>query len=351
MVVSASSLITDPRELSVLLDVPYAHLAAVHAQYPLRVSKYYFELARQHGTPLLNQVIPNLLELEDTTTPADPLNEESLSPIPCLIHKYPDRAVLLVSRECASYCRFCTRKRKVGTEEMVISPALLDAAIEYLHNTPAIVDVLVSGGDPLMLSDAQLDQILSRIRAVPSVRIIRIGTRMPCMLPARITAELAAMLRKHHPLFINLHFNHPAELTAEASSACTLLADAGIPLGSQTVLLRGVNDSAQVLKELFYRLLAARVKPYYLFQADLTRGTSHFRTSIQTGQKIMRQLMGYVTGMALPSYALDTPDGGGKIPLCPNYVHELGEQCLFRTYTGKPGQYPNTLWPNEDRTL
>ena len=348
-VFSASSLVTDPRELSELAEVPYDQIAAVHARYPLRVSRYYFELARQHGAPLLKQVIPDLLELEDTAIPADPLNEENLSPIPCLIHKYPDRAVLLVSRECASYCRFCTRKRKVGTDDMVISPALLDAAIEYIRTTPEIVDVLISGGDPFMLPDVQLEQILHRVRAVLSVRIIRIGTRMPCMLPARITEELAAMLAKYHPLYINLHFNHPAELTPEACAACSLLADAGIPLGSQTVLLRGVNDSAPILQELFYRLLAARVKPYYLFQADLTRGTSHFRTSIRTGQKIMQQLIGYLSGMALPVYALDTPDGGGKIPLCPNYVQELGEQCSFRTYTGKPGLYPNTTWPEGEK--
>lgn len=350
MAVSASFLVTDPRELSTLLDLPYEQLAAVHAQYPLRVSRYFLELARQHGAPLLKQVIPDMLELQDTETPADPLDEENLSPVPCLIHKYPDRAVLLVSRECASYCRFCTRKRKVGTKDMVISPSHLDAAIDYIRATPAIVDVLISGGDPLMLTDAHLDQILSRVRTIPTVRIIRMGTRMPCMLPARITEDLAAMLAQHHPFYLNLHFNHPAELTPEASAACTLLADAGIPLGSQTVLLRGVNDSAPVLKELFYRLLTARVKPYYLFQADLTRGVSHFRTTIHSGQAIMRQLLGHVSGMALPKYALDTPEGGGKIPLCPNYVQELGEQCLFQTYTGTHGVYPNTLWPEEGRT-
>lgn len=346
MAVSASSLVTDPRELSALLDLPYEQMAAVHARYPLRVSRYFLDLARQHGAPLLKQVVPDLLELEDTSTPTDPLNEENLSPVPCLIHKYPDRAVLLVSRECASYCRFCTRKRKVGTRDMVISPMYLDAAIGYISNTPAIVDVLISGGDPFMLTDEQLEHVLSRVRSIPSVRIIRIGTRMPCMLPARINPELAAMLRSFHPLYINLHFNHPAELTPEAYTACALLADAGIPLGSQTVLLRGVNDSAPVLKELFYRLLAARVKPYYLFQADLTRGVSHFRTSIDKGQQIMRQLIGSVSGMAIPAYALDTPEGGGKIPLCPNYVQELSDNCIYHTYTGKPGLYPNTIWPD-----
>ena len=351
MAVSASSLVTDPHEFSALLDLPYAQVAAVHARYPLRVSRYFLELAKQHGAPLLRQIVPDPLELQDIATPADPLDEENLSPTPCLIHKYPDRAVLLVSRQCASYCRYCTRKRKVGTEEMVISPALLEAAIDYIRTTPAIVDVLISGGDPFMLSDQHLEHILSRVRAIPSVRIIRIGTRMPCMLPERITASLAKMLSRFHPLYLNLHFNHPAELTDEACRACALLADAGIPLGAQTVLLRGVNDSAEVLKELLYRLLAARVKPYYLFQADQSRGTSHFRTTIECGQAIMQQLLGNVSGMALPTYALDTPDGGGKIPLGPNYVQELGNECTFHTYTGKQGVYPNTLWPEEGESL
>ncbi|MGI6637768.1 MAG: KamA family radical SAM protein [Desulfobulbus sp.] len=349
MGVPASSLVTDPRELSQLLDIPYEQVAAVHARYPVRVSRYYLELAKQHGTPLLKQIMPDVLELEDNTTPPDPLDEENLSPTPCLIHKYPDRAVLLVSKDCASYCRFCTRKRKVGTGNMVVSPDLLNQAIAYIRNTPAIADVLISGGDPFMLSDQHLEHILHLVRSVPTVRIIRIGTRMPCMLPSRITSTLAALLRKFHPLFINLHFNHPAELTTEARAACAVLADAGIPLGCQTVLLRGVNDSAPVLQELFYHLLAARVKPYYLFQADLTRGASHFRTSIDTGQDIMRQLIGQVSGMAIPTYALDTPGGGGKIPLAPNYVHRLEEDCTFTTYTGTNGVYPNTVWPENDR--
>ncbi len=351
MPVSASSLVSDPQELSALLHLPPDEIAAVHARYPLRISRYYLELARQHGAPLLKQVVPDKLELQDTDSPADPLGEERLSPIPCLIHKYPDRAVLLVSSQCASYCRFCTRKRAVGSAAMAIGLESLDAAIAYIRDTPAIVDVLISGGDPFMLGEERLEQILQMVRAIPSVRIIRIGTRMPCMLPTAITTSLANMLRKYHPLYINLHFNHPAELTAEARRACAILADAGIPLGSQTVLLRGVNDSAPVLRELFYSLLAARVKPYYLFQTDQTRGTAHFRTSIHKGQELMRQLIGHVSGMALPTYALDTPGGGGKIPLAPNYVHELGEQCLFTTYCGHSGQYPNRIWPDaEDKS-
>ena len=350
MPIPASALISDPEELARLTACAPDVLSKVHALYPIRVSRYFLELALRHGAPLLRQILPDALELEDRETPSDPLNEENLSPVPCLIHRYPDRAVLLVSGECASYCRFCTRKRKVGGKDMRLSPDLLAAAVGYLKKTPAIVDLLLSGGDPFMLTDRQLEQILAQVRAIPSIRIIRIGTRMPCMFPQRVTEELAAMLKRFHPLYINLHFNHPEEVTPEAAAACARLADAGIPLGSQTVLLRGINDAAPVLKELFYRLLAARVKPYYLFQIDQVRGTSHFRTPVENGQEIMRQLVGFVSGMAVPRFALDTPGGGGKIPLCPSYVEELGEFCTFTTYRGQLGRYTNTLWPPQEKT-
>lgn len=345
MSIPASALITRPEELASLAHVDPEVLAKIHAVYPLRVSRYFLELALQHGAPLLRQVVPDALELADTATPADPLNEENLSPLPCLIHRYPDRVVLLVSRDCPTFCRFCTRKRKIGTAGMQFTQEMFKAALEYIRKRPAIVDVLISGGDPLMLADEALEQILAQVRAIPGVRFIRIGSRMPCMMPQRITAKLVAMLKRFHPLYMNLHFNHPDELSPEATAACERLANAGIPLGSQTVLLRGVNDSAAILQELFYRLLAARVKPYYLFQIDQVRGTSHFRTTIQSGQAIMRRLIGHVSGMAQPHYALDTPGGGGKIPLCPGYLDNLHEHCTFTTYAGKTGSYPNTLWP------
>lgn len=351
MPVPASALITEPRELCELLpDLSLEDIAAVHACYPLRVSRHFLNLAKEHGSPLLRQIVPDRLELQDTTAPADPLNEENRSPAPCLIHRYPDRAVLLATLECASYCRFCTRKRKVGKmghEATALDPAAIDAAIAYLRDTPEIADVLISGGDPLMLPDEALEHIVAQARSVPSVRIIRIGSRMPCMFPERVTEKLARMLAKYHPLFINLHFNHPAELCPEAVAACARLADAGIPLGSQTVLLRGINDDAEVLRELFYRLLAARVRPYYLFQIDQTRGTSHFRTTIDSGQAIMRRLIGFTSGMAVPRYALDTPGGGGKIPLAPCYIDALGDACAFTTYNGTRGEYPNTVWPDD----
>lgn len=243
------------------------------------------------------------------------------------------------------YCRFCTRKRKVGKEDMVVNDDTIAAGLAYLQRTPAITDVLVSGGDPFMLPVERLDQILGALRAIPSIAVIRIGTRVPCTLPTRVTLQLAAMLKKHHPLYINTHFNHPAEITPEAEQACARLADAGIPLGCQTVLLRGVNDTPEIMRQLMSRLLQIRVKPYYLFQADLTRGADHFRTTIDTGVSIMRSLIGHISGMAVPTYALDAPGGGGKIPLTPNYISTLGDTLEFHTYKQLPCSYPNTILP------
>jgi len=337
--------LTTPEQLAQALDIPLAPLKTVHAVYPLRISTYYLNLIKQTGLALWKQAVPDLQELTDTVGLTDPLNEENLSPVPGLVHKYPDRALFLVCSECAMYCRFCTRKRKVGKPEMVINDATIAAGLEYLKRTPAISDVLVSGGDPLMLSVARLEGILQELRAIPSVATIRIGTRVPCTLPMRVTPRLAAMLKKYHPLYINTHFNHPAEITPEAELACVRLADAGIPLGCQTVLLRGVNDSPEIIRELLYRLVRIRVKPYYLFQADLTKGTSHFRTTVDTGLGIMRQLIGHVSGIAIPTYALDAPGGGGKIPLTPNYITQLGDSLDFSAYQGAPCSYPNQILP------
>jgi lysine 2,3-aminomutase len=340
-----TTFLTTPEQLAEALDLPVGPLKTVHAAYPLRISTYYLELIKQHGLPLWKQAVPDLQELTDTVGLTDPLDEENLSPVPCLVHKYPDRALFLVCSECAMYCRFCTRKRKVGKPEMVINDATIAAGLEYLRRTPAISDVLVSGGDPLMLTVQRLEQILKSLRAIPSIATIRIGTRIPCTLPMRVTAELAAMLKKYHPLYINTHFNHPAEITPEAGLACTRLADAGIPLGCQTVLLRGVNDSPEVIRELLYRLIRIRVKPYYLFQADLTKGTSHFRTTIDTGLDIMHHLIGHISGMAVPTYALDAPGGGGKIPLTPEYIRSLNQTLEFTTYRGESCSYPNEITP------
>ena len=339
------SYVTTPEQLAQELDLDLEQLEAVHAVYPLRISRYYLELIKKHGLSLWRQAVPDIQELENGNGLIDPLDEENLSPVPCLVHKYPDRALFLVCSECAMYCRFCTRKRKVGKEEMVVNDDTIAAGLAYLQRTPEITDVLVSGGDPFMLPVERLDQILGALRAIPSIAVIRIGTRVPCTLPTRVTLQLAAMLKKHHPLYINTHFNHPAEITPEAEQACARLADAGIPLGCQTVLLRGVNDTPEIMRQLMCRLLQIRVKPYYLFQADLTRGADHFRTTIDTGVSIMRSLIGHISGMAVPTYALDAPGGGGKIPLTPNYISTLGDTLEFNTYKQLLCSYPNTILP------
>jgi len=306
----------------------------------MRINPYYLGLIRTENDAIWKQAVPSPLEINDSICIPDPLAEEDLSPVPNLVHKYPDRVLLLVANECAMYCRFCTRKRKVGTAKMVICEKTLEAGIQYIRENTEIREVLISGGDPLMLSDKKLDSILGRIRSIPTVEVIRIGTRIPCTLPMRVTTELAAMLAKHHPLYINTHFNHPAELTPEAELACTRLANAGIPLGCQTVLLRGVNDSSAILKKLFLGLLRMRVKPYYLFQGDLTKGTNHFRTHSSEGIGIMRELIGNISGMAIPTLALDGPGGKGKIPLTPNYILSSDKELLFTNYRGQFCSYP-----------
>jgi len=273
---------------------------------------------------------------------ADPLAEEALSPVPLLVHKYPDRVLFLVSNQCAMYCRFCTRKRMVGTGRMRITDEALEKAYAYIRRHPAIREVLLSGGDPLLLEDEKISRILHSLRAIPSVEVIRIGSRVPCTLPMRITDGLIAVLKRYHPLYINTHFNHPREITAEAAAACGRLADAGIPLGSQTVLLRGVNDDIETIRTLMRALLRIRVKPYYLFQADLTRGTDHFRTPVRKGIEIMRGLYGHLSGMAVPTFALDAPGGKGKIPLTPQYILEHNEDLIFSNYCGEICSYPES---------
>jgi lysine 2,3-aminomutase len=329
-----------PQQLQQHFSFDSTALEAASASFPMRINPYYLSLIQSVGDPLWKQAVPDGRELTDTVCVADPLAEEDLSPVPNLVHKYPDRVLFLVASECAMYCRFCTRKRKVGSEDMHISNDSISAGIDYISRHPAIREVLLSGGDPLMLSDKKLDSILGRLRAIPTIEVIRIGTRMPCTLPMRITPALVRMLKKHHPLYINTHFNHPQELSPEAEQACTLLANAGIPLGCQTVLLKGVNDDSTTLKELFLGLLRMRVKPYYLFQGDLTYGTNHFRTHTSVGVHIMRKLIGTISGMAVPTYALDAPGGKGKIPLTPDYIMDHGKELSFNNYLGKPCSYP-----------
>ncbi|OGU04759.1 MAG: lysine 2,3-aminomutase [Geobacteraceae bacterium GWC2_55_20] len=311
----------------------------VSSRYPVHVSDYYVGLIQNKGDAIWKQCMPDPQELEDFDQSPDPLNETSLSPVPGLIHRYPDRVVLLVSSRCPVYCRFCMRKRLVGSSDFQMDEAGFQDALKYIAANPSIRDVILSGGDPLMLSDETLYRILSRLRSIRHVSFIRIGSRVPVTLPKRITPELCNILGQFHPLYINTHFNHPAEITDDSSKACSMLANAGIPLGNQTVLLRGVNDSAEVMRELMTGLLEIRVKPYYLHQMDLVRGTAHFRTSINTGLEIIRSLRGHISGMAVPHYVIDLPGGKGKVAILPDLVERKGDILLLNTYTGEKVAY------------
>jgi len=266
--------------------------------------------------------------------------------VPGLTHRYPDRVLLLVTHICSMNCRHCTRRRLVGEDDAHMNDANIDRAIEYIRDTPIVRDVLISGGDPLVLSDEKLESIIARIRAIPHVEIIRIGTRTPVVMPMRITDNLVNMLKKYHPLFINTHFNHPKEITAEAREACRKLADAGIPLGNQSVLLRDVNDCPVLMKKLVQKLLTIRVRPYYIYQCDLSRGIAHFRTTVSKGIEIIENLRGHTTGLAVPTFVIDAPGGGGKTPVMPNYVITSNEKrVVLRNYEGvittygEPGSY------------
>jgi lysine 2,3-aminomutase len=332
--------VTSVEQLADHFDFDPRPLTVVEAKYPLRITPYYLGLIEQVGDPIWKQSVPDLHELSGDGL-VDPLAEESFSPVPAIIHRYPDRVIFYVSGSCASYCRFCTRKRKVGCPDMAPSFRELRDGIEYIAENSQIHEVIFSGGDPLVLPDAVLGDLLARVHAIPHVEIIRIGTRVPVTLPERITDRLCSMLKKFQPLYLNTHFNHPRELTQQAADACARLADAGIVLGNQTVLLRGVNDQVEIISELFRGLLKMRVRPYYLHQMDLTRGTGHFRTSVKTGLEIIHSLRGPVSGLALPHYIVDLPGGKGKVPLVPQYVKRRGDLLLIQTADGEVVEYPD----------
>ncbi len=314
---------------------------------PVGVTPYYMSLLDPDDPrqPLRRTVVPTTAEFLRMPGEADdPLGEDGHSPVPGLIHRYPDRVLMLPLDFCSTYCRYCTRSRVVGHGEIVPNEARLDAIFEYLQRATEVRDVLVSGGDPLALSDDRLDAILSRLRAIPHIEFVRIGTKMPAVLPQRITPELCDVLRRYHPLWMSLHFTHPEECTPESTRACGRLADAGIPLGSQTVLLQGVNDNVETMKQLVHRLLRMRVRPYYLYQCDPISGSSHFRTPVSKGLEIIAALRGYTTGYAVPTYVIDAPGGGGKIPLQPdNVVGREGDDLILRNFEGRTFRYPDPL--------
>lgn len=305
--------LTQPLQLAELFAVDPQPLAAVVARYPMRITPHTLGLIKVWGDPLWRQSVPDPLELVADLLPEDSLNEASYRPSPAVVHRYPDRALLLVSGLCAGYCRFCTRKSRVGTAALCLSADQIDAGMDYIAATPAIRDVILTGGDPLLLDDEALGAILARLQRIPHVEILRIGSRVPVTLPSRITVRLCRLLRRFRPLYLNTHFNHPRELCRESTLACHRLADAGIVLGNQTVLLRGVNDHPAVMASLVRGLLRLRVRPYYLHQLDQVKGAGHFRVPVATGLSIMASLRGCVSGLAIPHYVQDPPDGSGKV--------------------------------------
>ncbi len=332
---SLQASITTPVQLAEHFPVDVSALTDVVRRYPMRITPHYFSLIREPGDPIWRQCVPDIRELADVEQVEDPLAEESLSPVPSVVHRYPDRALFLVSGTCATYCRFCTRKRKVGCATMRTTMGEVRDGIDYIARTPQIRDVLLSGGDPLLIPDALLQDILERLSHISHLDIVRIGTRVPVTLPERITEKLCSLLRRAHPLFLNTHFNHPRELTPQAIEACARLAAAGIPLGNQTVLLKGVNDDPVVMAELLRGLLRMRVRPYYLHHMDLARGTGHFRTSVKTGIGIIESLRGTVSGLAIPHYVIDLPGGKGKVTVGPEYVETRGGEVVARTPGGE----------------
>lgn len=345
------SSLTRPGDLTRRYGIDPRPLEEVAARYPMRINPYYLSLIKSVDDPIWRQAVPSEEELQDKICYVDPLNEEHQSPVPNLVHRYPDRVLFLVSSECAMYCRFCTRKRKVGGEEMVVNRQTIEAGLSYIRSHPEIRDVILSGGDPLLLADDRLSWLLSELRSIPTVEIIRIGSRVPVVLPQRITPALVRLLRRFHPLYLNTHFNHPDEITEAAAKACARLADAGIPLGNQTVLLRGVNDDPGTMKALMQKLLTIRVKPYYLYQADMVKGTDHFRTTVEEGLEIVKALRGHTSGLAVPAYVIDAPEGGGKIPLLPDYLQSLGAEVRLKNYRGEPYTYLNAATSDEEAPL
>ncbi len=324
---------------------PNETLVNSDTQLPLSITPYYLSLVSTNDPdqPLRRSVVPSVNEwIKMPCESDDPLGEDHQSPVPGLVHRYPDRVLFLLLDFCSTYCRYCTRSRVVGHGNIHAGRSRWEKALDYIARTPTVRDVLLSGGDPLTLSDERLEWVLSRLRRIPHVEIIRIGTKVPTVLPQRITPKLVKMLRRYHPLWMSLHFVHPDECTPETTKACTMLADAGIPLGSQTVLLKGINDSVDTMKSLMQGLMKMRVRPYYLYQCDPITGSGHFRTSIEKGLEIIRGLRGFTTGYAVPTYVVDAPGGGGKIPLMPDYVQgHTADDMILNNYENKSFRYPD----------
>ncbi len=335
------------KELIPLTEMEEKAIAGALSTLRMSITPYYFSLINPDNPydPIRKQAIPTADELYRSPSDLhDPLAEDVDSPLPGLTHRYPDRVLLLVTDQCSMYCRHCTRRRKAGETDQSLPMEIIEKAIDYIRHHPEIRDVLLSGGDPLVMATDRLEQIIRQIREIEHVEIIRIGSRTPVVMPQRITDELVTMLRRYHPLYINTHFNHPQEFTIESRTALSKLADAGIPLGNQSVLLRGINDQPDIMKNLVHQLLKNRVKPYYIYQCDLSEGISHFRTPISIGIQIIESLRGHTTGMAVPTFVVDAPGGGGKIPVMPDYLISQGyNRVILRNYEGVIVAYPEPI--------
>lgn len=315
----------------------------------MAITPYYLSLIDPENPhcPIRKQSVPTAAETHQSEADLlDPLHEDEDSPVPGLTHRYPDRVLFLITDMCSMYCRHCTRRRFAGHNDCETTKERIDSAIDYIARTPQVRDVLLSGGDALLVSDKMLESIISRLRAIPHVEVIRLGSRTPVVCPQRITDDLVNMLKKYHPVWLNTHFNHPDEITPEAITACARLADAGIPLGNQSVLLRGINDSAEIMKSLVHALVKMRVRPYYIYQCDLSMGLEHFRTPVSKGIEIIENLRGHTSGYAVPTFVVDAPGGGGKIPVMPNYViSQTPGRVILRNFEGvittytEPKQY------------
>lgn len=304
----------------------------------MAITPYYLTLMDKddHLDPVRIQAVPSAMEIMTADADLmDPLHEDEDSPVPGLTHRYPDRVLLLITDQCSMYCRHCTRRRFAGQTDNAMSSSRIDAAIDYIRKTPQVRDVLLSGGDALLMSDIRLEAIIKKLREIPHVDIIRIGTRVPVVMPQRITDDLVNMLKKYHPIWLNTHFNHPSEITKESREACERMANAGIPLGNQSVLLKGVNDCVHVMKNLVQGLVRMRVRPYYIYQCDLSIGLEHFRTPVSKGIEIIEGLRGHTSGFSVPTFVVDAPGGGGKIPVMPNYVISQGtHKVILRNFEG-----------------
>ena len=328
-----------PEELGARYGIDPQPLRAVVERYPMRITPHTLSLIRESGDPIWRQCVPDPAELADDRLSNDPLCEGRDSPVPGVLRRYPDRLVLMVSQTCATLCRFCMRKRLVTGVGVSPSNISLEPILNYIGRTSEIRDVILSGGEPLLLVDDVLEDLLCRLRRMPHVEILRINTRVPATLPERVTDRLCRILKRHHPLYVTTHFNHPSEITDPSKEACKRLADAGLPLGNQTVLLKGVNDDLGVMKRLMQQLLILRIRPYYLHQTDPVQGTGHFRTPIERGLEIMAGLRGHTSGLANPYYMVDLPGGKGKVPILPEGVRRQGKTLFLRSYLGEFVEY------------